>query len=509
VSTEALTPGLGEAIGSDLTSLGGYELARPTTGDELKSAYDLTRIGVARDWQSYDAPAIEELRYIADPVEASEVVRFPRPPRGGIPGIHSIPLDTLPKSPQLPAPGDETAAVRLGISPHGGSVKLTLAELNQHCLIVGLPGFGKTKTTHAILLQLWNDHGIPFLVLDPAKSDYGDIVPLLAIRDGVAPQHIVLSPEHMAFNPFVVPSGVGTAAHAARVIGAFDAALQLSSNYYFGYITLSRAIFQAYAKRPTGSFPTLSYVRSVLKNMIESELKEARTKSEVSASLLGRLEFMMLGPIGKSLMGDGNAGIDWRELLSRPSIVEFRGFPGPTERSLIFGLLIAGLSSYLESQGTAKELRHVTVLEEAHRVLSDRGAAEAEGVRLLAEAIAERRASGEGFIVVDQTPTVLHPVVRKICGSLVAHRLVEKDERQTIGASLLLDERQIDDLARLPVRRAVVYGAARPSSVVVEVDPVEVPSQSPADPKHTLTKGGMVPFEAKIVPRRTEGARHS
>ncbi len=111
----------------------------------------------------------------------------------------------------------------------------------------------------------------------------------------------------------------------------------------------------------------------------------------------------------------------------------------------------------------------MTVLEEAHRVLQDRGAAESEGVRLLAEAIANFRGSGEGFMVVDQTPSVLHPVIRKVCGSVISHRLIDVDDRTAIGGALLLDARQTQDLARVPVGQAVVYGAQRDASAVVDV----------------------------------------
>jgi len=469
-STEVLRPGIAEAVGMDLTSLGGFELVRPRDPVELADALALLTEGEAREWQVSPDPVIEELRYISDPGEAAAVVRLPEPPRGGLPGINSVPMITLPKSPQPPASDRTSASVQVGRSPYGGAVTLTLGELNQHCLVAGLPGFGKTNTSHTILRQLWNEHGIPFLVLDPAKSDYGELLAALDKRDNVSPLRIVLTPEIMAFNPFVVPPGSSIATHAGRVLGAFDAALQISALWPMGYIMLSRGVFRAYEQCKPGESPTLRSVYAALGDLIRSTPLDSRSKGDVTASLLGRIEHMVRGPLGEALTGGTDAGIDWDDLLSRPVIVEFRGFAGPTERSLIFGLLIAGLASVRESEGGAGRLRHITVLEEAHRVLANRGSVEAEGVRLLAEAIAELRGSGEGFLVVDQTPTALHPVIRKVCGSIIAHRLVERAERETIGSALLLDNRQTDDLARLPVGRAVVYGASRDASVVVDVD---------------------------------------
>lgn len=476
-SDHMLRPGVAESIGMDLTSVGGFEVAVPHTPADRLDALLLFTEGEARPWQAHPSTEIEELRFLIDPAEASRVVRFPQPPRGGLPGVRSAPMLTLPRSPQAPpmhpSAGASDGKVTLGRCPYGGNVDLTLRELNQHTLVVGLPGFGKTSTLHAILRNLWEQHRVPFLVLDPAKGDYGALIDGLRGHDGQEPQRVVLGPDVVAFNPFVVPAGVATAAHASRILGALDAALQISSHWPMGYTTLTRGVFRAYEQCAPGEYPTLRSVYASVGDIIRTTPLDPKSRADVSGSLLGRLESMVRGPLGAALAAGTDGGIRWDDLLRRPTVIEFRGFAGPTERSLVFGLLIAGLASVREasfSTGPAGQLRHVTVLEEAHRVLADRGAAESEGVRLLAEAIAELRGSGEGFIVVDQAPTGLHPVVRKVCGSLIAHRLVEHDERSTIGSALLLEARQIDDLARLPVGRAVVYGASRVSAVVVDVD---------------------------------------
>lgn len=488
-ATQELRSGVAEAVGMDLTSLGGFQLVKPQGGIEFSDALALLTEGEARGWRPYPDPVVEELRYISDPGEAAAVVRFPQPPRGGIPGMNSVPMVTLPKSPQSTAAERFGGTVKLGQCPYGGAVTLTLGEINQHCLVAGLPGFGKTNTSHTILAQLWNEHGIPFLVLDPAKSDYRELMANLDVRGGRRPQLVVLTPERMAFNPFVVPPGSTVATHAGRVLGALDAALQISATWPMGYIMLSRGVFKAYEDSVAGAAPTLRSVYAALGDLIRTTVMDSRSKADVAASLLGRLEFMVRGPLGAALTGDADAGIDWADLLARPTVVEFRGFAGPTERSLIFGLLIAGLASVREAYSDERALRHVTVLEEAHRVLANRGVVEAEGVRLLSEAIAELRGCGEGFIIIDQTPTALHPVIRKVCGSLIAHRLVEKAEREAIGSGLLLDERQTDDLARLPIGRAVVYGAARDVAVVADIDRSLRADRHPIATTPTLSTG--------------------
>jgi len=111
----------------------------------------------------------------------------------------------------------------------------------------------------------------------------------------------------------------------------------------------------------------------------------------------------------------------------------------------------------------------VTVLEEARRVLRA-STQESEGVRLFVEAIAELRGSGEGFVIVDQAPTLQHPGVLKLSGSVLTHRLIDPHERAIVGAAVLLDERQQQDLVRLETGQAVLFSSRRATSVVVDVD---------------------------------------
>jgi len=197
-SARPLRPGLVEAIGLSVCERGAFEAVHPTTQADAASAEMLFGRAEAVYWAEHPDPVIAELQRIATPLEAASVVRFPASPRSGLPGIPCTPMMTLPRSPQG-QPAERQGAVWLGASPHGGKVSLTLGELNQHTLVVGLPGFGKTNTVLEILQQLWTDHHIPFLVLDPAKTDYAPLIDALGGQEGRA-QRVVLGSESVAFN---------------------------------------------------------------------------------------------------------------------------------------------------------------------------------------------------------------------------------------------------------------------------------------------------------------------
>ena len=113
--------------------------------------------------------------------------------------------------------------------------------------------------------------------------------------------------------------------------------------------------------------------------------------------------------------------------MAENSIVEFRAFSSPEDRSLLFGLLFSGLVGYREAH-PAEGLAHVTVLEEAHRLLRA-SASGSFAASLFADAIAELRGAGEGFIIVDQAPSGLIPEASKNTGTKIAHRLLDREER--------------------------------------------------------------------------------
>lgn len=488
-SSETIEPGVIESVGISLTSEGAFSAARPASDRDLLLASEMLRKLVARWWGGTNDDVLDELQGITDTAEAARVVRLPVPIRGGSPGLPSAPLVTLPRSAIQPA-GNESQRIPLGMSAGGGEFSLGLSEINRHLLVCGLPGFGKTVTVQRLLAKLWFSQGVPFLVLDPAKTDYSELADLL----GADATYLRLTPAQWAFNPFAVPEGVSPQAHAGRILAAFDSTFSLSQNWPLGYISLARGLFASYEEMTSGGgkpVPTLRSLYARLGDTLRRTRLAGPDGENVRAALLSRIEFLSRGPLGAALLGGESAGIDWGSLLSKPVIVEMREFGGPSERNLVFALLLAGLISFREAQGNSGgNLAHVTVLEEAHRVLRS-GQEGNEGIRLFVEAIAELRGSGQGFVIVDQAPTQLDPGVLKLCGSILAHRLVDAHERSVVGASVLLDARQTDDLARLRTGEAVVYTSERVSSALIRVDGSRGDSRGEGRPRagHSLSTG--------------------
>jgi len=129
--------------------------------------------------------------------------------------------------------------------------------------------------------------------------------------------------------------------------------------------------------------------------------------------------------------------------------------------------LILKLQEYRMStqQGTDNDLRHVTVLEEAHNLLKKTSTEQGQetanlqgkSVEMLTNAIAEMRTYGEGFIIVDQAPDLLDTAVIRNTNTKIVMRLPEGTDREITGLSMALDEYQVNELSKLPQGVAAVY----------------------------------------------------
>src|SRR5689334_4546783 len=138
------------------------------------------------------------------------------------------------------------------------------------------------------------------------------------------------------------------------------------------------------------------------------------------------------------------------------------------------GTLIIRLVEHLRLRartGRREGLRHVIVIEEAHRLLraGREGTASAHAVELFASMLAEIRAYGEGLVIAEQIPAKLVPDAVKNTALKVVHRLPARDDRDLVGAAMNLDEDQSRQVVSLPPGVAAVFadGMDRPVRIRV------------------------------------------
>lgn len=135
------------------------------------------------------------------------------------------------------------------------------------------------------------------------------------------------------------------------------------------------------------------------------------------------------------------------------------------------------------------DLRHITVLEEAHHLLrrtsveqsSESSNLLGKSVEMLTNAIAEMRTYGEGFIIADQSPGLLDMAVIRNTNTKIIHRLPDYSDRELVGRACGLNDDQITELSRLDKGVAVIRQSEWLEPVLCKVErftPEEKPSQS-------------------------------
>lgn len=380
--------------------------------------------------------------------------------------------------------------------------RLSPNAINSHIFVSGITGSGKSNTIKLMLKKMWERYKIPFLVIEPAKSEYkellGDIDELLYFKPGSKGDLFKL-------NPFVFEpkdgTGVTLTKHVDMIKTAFNAAFPMYGPMPY---VLEDAIHRIYADKGW-SFETQenpAYVDSKeanldrrlllfpnmddLKRKIEQVVDEAGYYSDlqnnIKAALKTRISNLTLG--AKGTIFNSRHAIGGDLLFNKPVVIELSEITDDDEKAFLMGLLLNRLYSFLEERGASGELRHMTVIEEAHRLLpnlplqTNMEIADPRGkaVETFTNILSEVRAYGEGIVIADQIPSKLHLDVIKNTNVKIIHRTMARDDRELLGGAINLDDDQILDIAELDTGEAIIHSKEVHQAFMVKVDPCNVVS---------------------------------
>lgn len=212
-----------------------------------------------------------------------------------------------------PAAVDKKGSLFLGKDSNGYDVYFPLSLLPKHAFVSGVPGSGKTNTMHHITSSLWKDHGIPFLVLEPAKQEYRALAndPDMKAMYLFSPNADMSFPLHI--NPFEMPKGTLVAEHIRRLCSVFEGAFPLEPPMPFLLDTAIEAIYRELGWIPEHVYngdelqddgkkralPTMS----MLYRRLEQELKSTQYSDEVRGNLESALK-VRIGSLLRREMGD-------------------------------------------------------------------------------------------------------------------------------------------------------------------------------------------------------------
>ena len=303
--------------------------------------------------------------------------------------------------------------------------------------MTGITGSGKSNTCFWLLDQL-SHRGVSFLVIEPAKDEYAAWA--VERNQGLPPEQqiTVYMPGTKSFqgkplqtrlhlNPLDIvwlssEEWPQILAHVDRLKSILNASFPMQEALP---LLLEDILFHAYG-RPhdwlgdqlpafEARRPTLSQLRDHIPMVVKSKGYDERVTANMTAALGTRIDSLRRGWKGELL--DRPASTPWPTLFDRPAVVNLAQLGDDADRAFTMALLLQFLYEYRQASFERERteavkrppLRHVAIVEEAHRILPkatlgslEQASPQGKVAEMFTNILSEIRAYGQGIVIVDQ-----------------------------------------------------------------------------------------------------------
>ena len=374
-------------------------------------------------------------------------------------------------------------------------------------MLSGINGSGKTNTVQSILNGLPSK--IPFLIIEPAKTEYVDwaieynkahpdsqisiFMPgCTKYRDRTTAEPISL--EKLKLNPFELvwlceSQEPNVLSHIDRLKSTFAAAFPM---YDILPILLEDLIYAIYQNRSTNwigrkpvlgktLFPTLNSMSVCVNKVVSNRGYEEKIERNMKACLNTRIDSLKRGWKGEML--NTLHSTPWKDLFDKKCIINLSYVGDDGDKSFFMALLLQFLYEYKIACAenslidfNSNACKHLTVIEEAHRVMmkcENPEMPQYKSAMMFSNMLSEIRAYGEGLFLVDQVPTRLVPDAIKNTNVKITHRLVAEDDCRVIAESMSLSENQGKMIPKLMVGQCIVSSSLNTEKYLVGVNKVK------------------------------------
>ena len=374
-----------------------------------------------------------------------------------------------------PSSDDKSPDILIGadqdppISSSGGFPRgLAVSQIVKHLGIFGMSGYGKSTAVMNLLLQLWA-LGIPFMVLEPVKTEYRTIK---TFKDHADPavrnlarslQVYTLGDETVSplrFNPYERPSAISLDEHIERLVSCIRGAMPLEGPLEG---LLGEGLEEAFESFPDPKKPpSMADILAGCERCLAAKRYSGETHSDLRGALDVRLGTLVRRVIGR-LFQIRQCIPSVKQLLSVPSIIEMDRLT--TEHACLTSQFLMGsLREHLRVEPAPdRPVRFVLVVEEAHLLVGKNtdttlpaGIADpkAHAANEFEHMLAELRGLGVGIVIVDQSPGKLASGVLANTSTKLAFKTVEDDDRTALGATMLFGPTEFEEIARLKTGEA-------------------------------------------------------
>ena len=370
---------------------------------------------------------------------------------------------------------------------------LSEKALNRHAFVCGMTGSGKTNT----LFKMIEAIDIPFLVIEPVKGEYRALsskfenVNVWTMKTGETKPNTNI----MQINPFWFPKNANIAFHIDSIKTIISSAFDLSAampnileqclyNIYIkaGWDLVSNKNIYANTLPDDYLYPTFSDLCREVEDYLEKADFGAELMGDYKGAMLSRLRSFVNGY--KGVLLNTTTHPNYENFMREKNIIELEGLADDADKCLVMGTILVQYYQYLKLNFSdeIKGLKHLIVIEEAHRLFKNvKKKGKQDGpdmvgqlVDSLSNIMAEIRAFGEGFIIVDQSPTKIADDVIKNSATKIIHRIDDEEDIKILKSSLLIP----DDRVSIPSLRqgeALIRseGMIRPCKVKFAVSDVK------------------------------------
>ena len=418
--------------------------------------------------------------------EVSMLFSFPRYPIQGIPVFERTRFGREPR--EMATRQQTKGQIKVGGIQYLGksentTVSLDKEELTKHVFVTGSTGAGKSNTIYNILDGACPlDGKTKFMIIEPAKGEYKNIFGGRedVVVYGTNPYKV---PHLLQINPFYFPPDIHVLEHIDRLVEVFNACWPM---YAAMPAILKETIEKSYQQcgwnlntskpQKDHRLPTFQMLLKILPTVIQVSGYSVNTQNDYIGALHTRIRSLTTGLYGFIF----NSVASSQNIFEKNVIIDLSRVGSQETKALFMGLLLLQLQEYRMSENKESngELRHIAVLEEAHILLTRASTTQTQesanlqgkSVEMFANAIAEMRTYGQGFIIADQSPGLLDLSIIRNTNTKIIHRLLSLEDRELVGYAAGLNEDQIDELSKLECGVAAISHGTWIEPVLCKID---------------------------------------
>ena len=365
--------------------------------------------------------------------------------------------------------------------------------LKQHLFICGTTGSGKTTLIKRLLKELPND--VHYLVIDPIKDDYDNLV-----KNNKKAKVINFTNNTFEINPFAVPLGVDINTHASLIARVFSTIIPMTQSgfdYFLGIIkeTYRRKAGNLYSdklfndkkityfyEKYNEALPSFNDLFSLGYKWLHEVLRlELNTKSITLADREASRYFekwedriKVSHPLIYNTFNSSRNNISFNQLVDSYNIViDLFEFSDLNEKKAMMLFFVGIINEIRRGQGSSEKLKHVVVLEEAHLIMpaSSRGSTDNmvssvdfEMCNIVSNLLAEIRSFGEGLIIAEQSPSKIISDALINTSTKIIKRLIYGRDIDYLADAIGIDENEKKYLLSLAKNESIIFlaGTSRP-----------------------------------------------